>query len=186
MMCCKYAPVYTYSKFVSATRPPSFELPAREGLFAYGVVPSGVRPGDLPPWYVPVEVGKVGDCRNAPVRFGVHAAGYVSARGVQGLLYVPAYCVYAPVRFCKADALFVSYSGPVGVKRDALGVNPHGYDCAVCGPSITAFVQAVRKRSSLDVSAVEAEMNRAHECDRAGLSLFGRHAYVFAPYARAS
>lgn len=184
MMCCTHASVYTHSKFVSTTKPPSFEISACEGLFAYGIIPSGVRAGDLPPWYVPVEVGKVGDSRNAPVRFGVHAAGYASARGVQGLLYVPSYCSF--LRLCKADALFVSYSGPVGVGRDALGSYPRGYDCVICGPSIASFVQVARKHSMLNAAAIEGEMNVARTRGQAGLSLLGRRAYVFAPFAKAS
>lgn len=178
------APVYTYSKFVPAGQRSSFVLPEDTCLFAHGVIPSSVLSCDLPAWYVHVEVGKVGDSLQAPIRFAADAYGYVSARGVEGLLYVPSYCM--PMRACKADALFVSYTGSVRIQRDSLGAYPSAYDCVVCGFSIAPFLRVVREYSEIDVSSIEAEMNVRRSWIQEGSPAWGRRAYVFAPLPQAA
>lgn len=178
MVLRQLAPVYTYSKFVPTGRCASFVLPEDTCLFAYGIIPSSVLSCDLPVWYIRVEVGKVGESPYAPIRFAVDTYGYVSARGVEGVLYVPSYCV--PMHACKTDALFVSYAGPVRVRHDSLGTNPSAYDCVVCGLSIAPFLQAVREYSRVDVSPVEAEMKVRRSWIQAGCPVLGRRAYVFA------
>lgn len=114
-------------------------------LYANCIFPTKIKPEDLPKWFVEGYVYK--------------RWGYVSAKGVKHLLYVPSY-IFKNHLF-KDDALFISYDQPIVLHEIRHGLPYYdGYENVVGGPMIERFLTAAEKYSNYDVSAIKAEMEK--------------------------
>lgn len=111
-------------------------------LYSGGRFQTHILPTDLPEWYVYGTMNK--------------RQGYISARGVKHLLYVPDFS--NETQFLKSDLLFVSYSEPI-VPVETEGVKWYGgYDHVLDGQIILDFVNAVGIYSSFDVGSIRKEI----------------------------
>ncbi len=116
-------------------------------LLSYGKYRTKIFPQDLPEWYVGGYMYK--------------RHGFMSAKGVKYLHYQPSYLF--DNQLYKDDNLFISYDAPI-VPVTQEGVDWFdGYDHVLSGLIILDFVRAVKKYSGLEVSGIEAELERKRE-----------------------
>ena len=100
-----------------------------------------LKPEDLPCWFVYGYIYK--------------SVGYISARGVKYLVYVPNYRVEK--QLFKNDNLLVSYKKeiqPVVLGDDFKWYT--GYDHVLDGSIISSFIEAVAKFSDYDISEIRS------------------------------
>jgi len=120
------------------------EADAEGFLYAKGLYKTKIRPEDLPDWYVKGYI--------------YHQDGYISAKGVKYLLFKPNYIT---CHEHKDDFLFISYNKPIEPDEgDERGIWYHGYDHVISGSIIGAFLTAVKKYSSYDISEIAEEYLR--------------------------
>ena len=109
-------------------------------LYSGGKYPTKIKAEDLPEWFVHGYIYK--------------SYGFISARGVKHLLYVPNYRVEN--HLFKYDSLFISYDKEIKpVKLDNGFEWYEGYDHVLDGPIISSFVDAVTRFSDYDTSEVQ-------------------------------
>jgi hypothetical protein len=117
-------------------------------LFSGGVYPTKILPKDLPEWYIYGYIYK--------------QHGYMSAKGVKHLLYVPNYHIENHLH--KYDNLFISYNEPIEPIEQEKGFQWYkGFDHVIDGGLIVKFVDATEKYSSYDVSEIQREIARKTE-----------------------
>jgi len=119
-------------------------------LYANGKHRTKILPTDLPEWFVRGYMYK---------RYG-----YVSAKGVKYLLYVPNYVFDNHLH--KDDLLLISYNAPIEPyeSESENGFNWYkGYDEILGGPVLVEFVKAAEKYSAYDVSDIMQEIARKRE-----------------------
>ena len=111
-------------------------------LFSGGRYPTHILPDDLTEWYVNGTINK--------------RQGFISARGVKHLLYVPDFS--NDTQFLQADMLFVSYCDPI-VPVETEGAKWYGgYDHVLDGQIILSFLSAVSIYSSYDTASITREI----------------------------
>jgi hypothetical protein len=112
-------------------------------LFAQGIYHTKILPSDLPEWFV---FGRL-----------YHSHGYISAKGVQDMIYLP--CYLFPDHLFKDDALLISYQGKIQNKDASKSVSDYSaYDCILSGPIIPEFVEATAAHSEFDVTDIRNEV----------------------------
>jgi len=117
-------------------------------LYANGKHRTKILSTDLPKWFVHGYMYK--------------RHGYISAKGVKHLLYVPSYVFDNHLH--KDDSLLISYNAPIEPYESENGFNWYkGYDEILGGPVLVEFVKAVEKYSAYDVSDVMKEIARKRE-----------------------
>jgi hypothetical protein len=117
-------------------------------LFSGGVYPTKILPNDLPEWYIHGYMYK--------------QQGFMSAKGVKHLLYVPNYHIENHLH--KYDNLFISYNEPIEPIEQEKGFQWYkGFDHVIDGGLIVKFVEAAEKYSCYDVSEIQREIARKTE-----------------------
>lgn len=117
-------------------------------LFAGGRYRTKILPADLPEWYVYGYLYK--------------RHGYISAKDVKHLLYVPDYAFSNHLH--KYDTLLISYDEDIEPFKSEDGFSWYkGYKHAIGGPLIVNFVEAVGKHSNYDVAEIRKELKRKRE-----------------------
>ena len=117
-------------------------------LFACGRYRTKILPADLPEWYV--------------YGYMYKRHGYLSAKGVKHLLYVPNYTVEN--HLYKYDTLYISYKDKIEpYENDHGSIWYRGYDDAVGSWLIVDFAKAAGKYSGYDVSDIIKETKRKQE-----------------------
>ena len=117
-------------------------------LYSSGKYPTKIKAEDLPEWFVYGYIYK--------------SYGFISARGVKHLLYIPNYRV--PNHLFKYDNLFISYDKQIKpVKLDNGFEWYSGYDHVLDGPMIPSFVKAVSQFSDYDTSEIQLMLKE--KCD---------------------
>lgn len=111
-------------------------------LYANGRYPTKILKQELPDWYICCYI--------------YHRYGYISAKGVKELRYVPNYVF--DNHLYKDDVLYVSYSGKIDRQLGTPFDLYTGYDEFLCGPCIVSFTEAVGRYSSYNVLEILAEM----------------------------
>ncbi|MDL2288228.1 hypothetical protein LJC32_02485 [Oscillospiraceae bacterium OttesenSCG-928-F05] len=114
-------------------------------LFADGKYPTKILPEDLPEWFVYGYLYK--------------QHGYISAKGIKHLLYVPNYAFANHLH--KDDMLFVSYDAEVEPLESENGFHWYqGYSHVISGLLILEFITAAQKYSGYDVNDIQKEITR--------------------------
>lgn len=114
-------------------------------LFSYGRYPTKILPSDLPEWFVHGYMYK--------------HHGYLSAKGVKHLLYVPNYVFDNHLH--KYDTLYISYNTEIEPYETEHGsIWYKGYDDAISGHLISKFVEAAGKYSGYDIKNIQKEIAR--------------------------
>ena len=114
-------------------------------LYSDGRYPTKILPSDLPEWFVYGYLYK--------------RHGYISAKGVKHLLYVPNYAFDNHLH--KDDILFISYKTSIEPYETEIGrLWYKGYDYLICGSIIVDFVDAAERFSDYDVSEIQWEIKR--------------------------
>lgn len=117
-------------------------------LYSGGKYPTRIRAEDLPEWFVHGYIYK--------------SYGYISAHGVNHLLYVPNYSMNN--HLYKYDNLFISYSEPIKPVTLERGFKWFtGYDHVLDGPIITHFIDAVERFSDYDTSEIRSMLEEKRE-----------------------
>lgn len=104
-------------------------------LYSSGKYPTRITEKELPDWFV------------AGTMYNTY--GYISAKGVQHLVYKPTYSNH----LYKDDFLFISYEKPIIPTEDERWYE--GYDETVSGFLIPTFLNAVRHHSAIDIGAID-------------------------------
>ncbi|MEL7657084.1 MAG: hypothetical protein AAGU75_14400, partial [Bacillota bacterium] len=112
-------------------------------LYAHGRYSTKILKQELPEWYIYCYI--------------YHRYGYISAKGVKELRYVPNYVF--DNHLYKDDVLYISYSGKINCQPGAPFNLYTGYDEFLSGPCSVSFTEAVGRYSGYDVSAILAEMD---------------------------
>ena len=116
-------------------------------LFAQGKYRTKILPADLPEYFVYGYLYK--------------RHGYISARGVKHLVYVPNYFTN---HLHKDDMLFISYRDQIEPYESEHGLSWYkGYDESVSGHIIEKFVDAAEKYSQYDIGNIKTEIQRKRE-----------------------
>ena len=114
-------------------------------LFSKGIYRTKILPEDLPEWFVYGYLYK--------------HHGYISAKGVKHLLYVPNYTFDNHLH--KYDALYISYGTEIEPYQNEMRFKWYkGYDYIVDGHLIVDFTDAAEKFSNYDVSEMRQEIAR--------------------------
>ena len=117
-------------------------------LYSSGKYPTKIKAEDLPEWFVYGYINK--------------SYGFISARGVKHLLYVPNYRVEN--HLFKYDSLLISYDNEIKpVKLDNGFEWYEGYDHVLDGSIIPSFVKAVSRFSDYDTSEIQLLLKE--KCD---------------------
>ena len=117
-------------------------------LFADGRYRTKILPEHLPEWYVHGYMYK--------------RHGYMSAKGVKHMLYVPNYVFDNHLH--KYDTLFISYNELIEPYECDSGFQWYkGYDQILSGPVLVDFVNAAERYSDYDVSEIQEEIARKTE-----------------------
>jgi hypothetical protein len=123
-------------------------------LFSEGKYRTKILSTDMPEWYV--------------YGYMYKRHGYMSAKGIKHLIYKPDYFVENHLH--KYDTLYVSYDLEITPdESDSSGfIWYKGYDHAIGGPLIPAFVDAAGKYSEYDVGEIRREIEKktAWYCER--------------------
>ena len=139
------AKLYMNDKIKWVKRELTIEKLPEDYLYANGIHPTKILPEDLPEWYVYGYIYK--------------RHGYLSAKGVKHLLYVPNYTVKNHLH--KYDTLYISYDKPIEPYKDERGsIWYKGYDDAVGSHMIIDFAKAAGKYSGYDVDGILNEIER--------------------------
>lgn len=126
-------------------------------LYSGGKYPTKIKAEDLPEWFIHGYIYR--------------SYGFISARGVKHLLYVPNYRVEN--HLFKYDNLFISYDKEIEpVKLDKGFEWYSGYDHVLDGPIIARFIEAVTHFSDYDTTEIltllkkksEWYHSRSHDC----------------------
>lgn len=142
------AHLYMETHRVRQERRTVFEAHPEGYLYSGGKYPTMIKAEDLPEWFIYGYIYK--------------SFGYISARAVRHLLYVPNYMVKN--HLFKYDNLFVSYGGEITpVKLDHGFEWYTGYDHVLDGPIIPTFIQAVERFSDYDVTAIRAMLDKKRD-----------------------
>ena len=114
-------------------------------LYSYGKYPTKILPSVLPPWYVRGYMYK--------------RQGYMSAKGVKHLLYVPNYTFN---HLFKDDSLFISYDEAIEptVSTDSGFRWYSGYKHVLSGSLIVDFVEAAAEYSDYDITEIMKEIEK--------------------------
>ena len=125
------ATLYMESKIVFNRKEGNVVISNPDGyLFAHGRYPTKFLPYDLPEWYV--------------YGYTYKRHGYLSAKGVKYLLYVPNYVFDNHLH--KYDTLYISYNAEIEPYETEHGsIWYKGYDNAIGGSLIAEFVEAAGK-----------------------------------------
>ena len=143
------ATLYMESKIVFKRKDGNVVINNPDGyLFAHGRYPTKILSSDLPEWYI--------------YGYMYKRHGYMSAKGVKHLLYVPNYVFDNHLH--KYDTLYISYNAeiePYETERGSIWYK--GYDNAIGGSLIAEFVEAARKYSGYNVKDIQKEIARKRE-----------------------
>jgi len=132
----------------AATRELTLERDPQGFLFSDGRYRTKILPEDLPEWYV--------------YGYMYKQHGYISAKGVKHLLYIPNYTFDNHLH--KYDSLFISYNEPIEPHKCESGFNWYkGYDHILSGSVLTEFVEAAGKYSDYDIGEIQREIARKKE-----------------------
>ena len=115
-------------------------------LFSMGKYRTKILPEDLPEWYVYGYIYK--------------RHGYISAKGVKHLLYIPNYIFKNHLH--KYDTLYISYDTEITLRQSS-EVNCtwyDGYKHAIGGYLIAEFADAAKKHSGYDVREIQQEIKK--------------------------
>jgi len=142
------ATFYAHSKFVY-TRKEGFRVVYDPDGYLYsdGTYRTKMLPEDLPEWFVEGRVYK--------------HHGYVSAKGVKHLVYIPNY--FVDYHMYKDDALYISYNERIERRNTHSMFDWEGYDHLIWGNMIVRFVEAAEKYSGYDVTDIRVELERKKE-----------------------
>jgi len=115
-------------------------------LFSNGIYRTKILPKDLPEWFVHGYLYK--------------RHGYISAKDVKHLLYIPNYTHDNHLH--KYDALYISYGTEIVPDQSVMGFSTwyKDYDHIVDGNLIVKFVEAAEKFSNYDVCEIRQEIAR--------------------------
>lgn len=114
-------------------------------LLSKGIYRTKLRPADLPEWYIE-------GCMYS-------GQGYICAKGVKHLVYDPNYTFTN--HLFKDDYLFISYDQEITPVKTDLGTSWfEGYDHMLRGWMLVHFIEAVKKYSDFDTTAIEQEIER--------------------------
>lgn len=117
-------------------------------LYSGGKYPTKIKSEDLPCWFVYGYIYK--------------SVGYISARGVKHLVYVPNYRVEK--QLFKYDNLFVSYNKEIHPVELENGFKWYtGYNHVLYGSIISSFIEAVAKFSDYDISEIRSMVNKKYD-----------------------
>jgi len=117
-------------------------------LYSGGRYRTKLLPQDLPEWYV------------CGYMYKQH--GYMSAKGVCHLSYVPNYTFDNHMH--KYDMLYISYNEPIMPYESCLGFTHYkGYDHLLSGPVLVEFVNAVGKFSNYNVDSILYEIKHKQD-----------------------
>lgn len=111
-------------------------------LYANGVYPTKILMQDLPEWYIHCSL--------------YHQYGYISAKDVKELLYVPNYLF--DNHLYKDDLLYISYNAKIERQPEADIPLYTGYDESLYGSCIVPFTEAVGRYAGYDVSDILTAM----------------------------
>ena len=140
--------LYLESKIRVTAHKISAEVNSEGYLFSDGRYATKILPEDLPEWFVYGYIYK--------------RHGYISAKGVKHLLYVPNYLFDNHLH--KDDLLFISYNEEIESFKNEDGfIWYNGYDHLVYGSFIVPFVEAAQKYSGYDVNEIQKEIARKRE-----------------------
>jgi len=143
------ATLYMESKIVYKRNEGNVVISNPDGcLFAHGKYSTKILPSDLPEWYI--------------YGYMYKRHGYMSAKGVKHLLYVPNYVFYNHLH--KYDTLYISYNAEIEPYETEYGsIWYKGYDHAIGSSLIAEFVEAAGKYSDYDVTNIQKEIARKRE-----------------------
>ena len=117
-------------------------------LYSHGKYPTKIKAEDLPEWFVHGYIYR--------------SYGFISARGVKHLLYVPNYSVEN--HLFKYDNLFISYDEEINPVKLEKGFEWYeGYDHVLDGPIISRFIEAVERYSDYDVTDIRAMLDKKRD-----------------------
>ena len=135
--------LYTIEKIVWVNHQMQYVRDKDGYLFSDALYPTKIRPEDLPAWYVHGRYYK--------------RWGYLSAKGVADLKYVPDLRVN---HFLKDDLLLISYRESIREVPDGneLGERYAGFEICISGNEILWFLKAASKYSGIDVSAIAGQI----------------------------
>jgi predicted metal-dependent hydrolase len=142
------AVLYMKSKVIWTRKENMAETDPDGYLFANGTHRTKILPEDLPEWYV--------------YGYMYKRQGYMSARGVKHLLYVPNYTFDNHLH--KYDSLFISYDELIEPYEFDNGRQWYkGYDQVLSGSVLVDFVKAAGKYSCYDIGGILSEIARKKE-----------------------
>ena len=124
---------------------PSHKDDEPSALYSKGRYRTKLSPRDFPEWYL----------------FGYMYGGYgfISAKDVKYLLYVPEYTHSQSVY--GNDILLISYDQPIEPFIKENGSKWYsGYDCYLNGQEIALFIDAAEKHSKISVESVRNELRK--------------------------
>jgi len=137
--------LYMKSKLVRKDRELRLESDPQGFLFSEGRYPTKILPSDLPEWYVHGYMYK--------------RHGYISAKGVKHLLYLPNYTFENHLH--KDDLLLISYKDEIDPYQTESGTAWYkGYNYVIYGSLIVSFVEIVGKFSDYNVREIQTEIER--------------------------
>jgi hypothetical protein len=115
-------------------------------LFSEGKYRTKILPEDLPKWYISGYLYK---------RYG-----FISAKGVKHLLYVPNYAF--DNHLYKDDSLFISFDTEIEAYQSEELRMPwyKGHDYVIGGVLIVEFIEAAEKYFGYDVNDIRHELDR--------------------------
>lgn len=142
------ANLYMETHRVRQERRTVFENHPHGYLYSGGKYSTMIKPEDLPEWYVYGYIYK--------------SYGYISARGVSHLLYVPNYSVEN--HLFKYDNLFISYDEEIKPVKLENGFKWYtGYDHVLDGPIISSFIDAVEQFSDYDTNEIRSMIEKKRD-----------------------
>lgn len=117
-------------------------------LYSGGKYPTKIKAEDLPEWFVHGYIYK--------------SYGFISARGVKHLLYIPNYSVEN--HLFKYDNLFISYDKEIQPVKLENGFEWYtGYNHVLDGSIISPFIEAVAQYSDYDTTEIRTLLNQKRD-----------------------
>ena len=140
--------LYMETHRVRQDRRTLFETHPDGYLYSSGKYPTKIKAEDLPEWFVRGYIYK--------------SYGFISARGVKHLLYVPNYRVEN--HLFKYDSLFISYDKEIKPVKLENGFEWYtGYDHVLDGPIISSYIEAVEQFSDYDTAEILTLLKKKSE-----------------------
>jgi len=137
--------LYLKSKFVQKNGGLYAEEDPDGFLYSLGKYRTKILPQDLPEWFV--------------YGYMYKRHGYMSAKDVRHLLYVPNYTFENHLH--KYDMLYISYDEPITPFESGLsGIHYNGYKHVLSGPVLPDFMNAVGQFSDIDTCFIQSEIKR--------------------------